>query len=196
MKESYQRGRGALEIIEEAFHLLRLASLTTLLTYYIGAAPFVLGLLYFWSDMSRGAFADERLGVETMGLTLVFFWMKGCQAIFARRLRGQILGRPTAALTFKRASQIAIIQAILQPLGLFLIPLAVLLLFPVAWVYGFYQSVTALGGLDEQNFGSVFRNSLKEAALWPVQNHYVIFMFSVFRLVVFLILLSGAVMIT
>src|SRR5436305_6586408 len=152
MKESYQRGTGALDLIEEAFHLVRLASLPTLLTYYIGAVPLVLGVLYFWSDMSRGAFADERLAFETVGLAFLFFWAKTWQAIFARRLRGQILGRALSRITFRQAGRMAITQAILQPLGLFLIPIALLLLFPIAWVYGFYQSVTALAGLDEQNF--------------------------------------------
>lgn len=195
MKEAYQRGRGALEIIEEAFHLLRLASLPTLLAYYIGAVPFVLGVLYFWSDMSRSAFADERLALETVGLAALFFWLKTWQAIFARQLRAQIVGHTPQSLSLRRAGQIAVIQAILQPLGLFLIPIALLLLFPIAWVYGFYQSVTALAGLEEQNFKSVVRNGLKQAALWPVQNNYVIFLFSAFGLFVFLNLLSGAVMI-
>src|SRR5256885_6526531 len=195
MKETYQRGRGAPDIIEEAFHLLRLASLPTLLAYYIGAVPFVLGVLYFWSDMSRGVFADERLALETIGLALLFFWLKTWQAIFARRLRAQIVGHAPPTLSLKRGGQIAVTQAILQPLGLFLIPIALLLLFPTAWVYGFYQSVTALGGLDEHNFESVFRNGLKQTALWPVQNNYVIFLFSAFGLFVFLNVLSGAVMI-
>src|SRR5438876_2612034 len=195
MKETYQRGRGALDIIEEAFHLLRLASLPTLLAYYIGAVPFVLGVLYFWSDMSRGVFADERLALETVGLALLFFWLKLWQAIFARRLRAQIVGHTPQSLSLKRAAQIAVTQAILQPLGLFLIPVALLLLFPIAWVYGFYQSVTALAALEEQDFKSVFRNGLKQAALWPVQNNYVIFLFSAFGLFVFLNVLSGAVMI-
>src|SRR5437762_2064002 len=106
MKETYERGRGALDVIEEAFHLLRLASLPMLLAYYIGAVPFVLGVLYFWSDMSRGAFADERLGAETAGLALLFFWMKTWQAIFARRLRAQITGYAPPRLTLKRAGQI------------------------------------------------------------------------------------------
>ena len=195
MKETYQRGRGALDIIEEAFHLLRLASLPTLLAYYLGAVPFVLGVLYFWSDMSRGAFADERLVPETVGVALLFFWLKTWQAIFARRLRAQIVAHMPQRLSIKRAAQTAVTQAILQPLGLFLIPIALLLLFPIAWVYGFYQSVTALAGLEEQNFKTVFRNGLKQAALWPVQNNYVIFLFSAFGLFVFLNLLSGEVMI-
>src|SRR5690606_36236920 len=35
--------KGALELLEEAVHLLRLAPLQTWLCYYIGALPFVLG---------------------------------------------------------------------------------------------------------------------------------------------------------
>src|SRR5205814_4723869 len=126
-----QRGRGALDIIEEAFHLLRLGSLPTLLAYYIGAVPFVLGMLYFWSDMSRGVFADERLALETAGLALLFFWLKLWQAIFARRLRAQVAGRAPQSFSVKRAGQMAVAQTILQPLGLFLIPIALLLLFPI-----------------------------------------------------------------
>src|SRR5258706_12478850 len=149
MKSSYQTGKGPIEIIEEGFHLLRLAPSSTLLTYYAGTAPFVLAVLFFWSDMSRGAFADERLPVETLGLALLFFWMKTWQALFARQLLAQVIGYPSTRLTFKPVAPITVGQAILHPTGLFLVPIAWLLLFPIAWVYGFYQSVTSLAGSEE-----------------------------------------------
>ena len=40
-----QFGKGAIELVEEATHLLRLAPASTLVSYYIGALPFILGFL-------------------------------------------------------------------------------------------------------------------------------------------------------
>src|SRR3954470_7060591 len=183
--------RGALEILEEAFHLIRMAPLSLLLTYYLGAIPFVLGLLFFWSDMSRGTFADDRLAIETIGLTLLFVWMKTWQALFARQLTGQIMRRPLEKLTAKKIASGVLAQAILQPSGLFLIPVALLLLFPIAWVYGFYQNVTALGGFD--NSGGLFRKSVRYSAIWPRQSNYIVFLFKAFGFFVFLNVFIGVV---
>ena len=54
---SGKRARGPFDLLEEATHLLRTAPAATLAVYYLGAVPFVLGLLYFWADMSRSPFA-------------------------------------------------------------------------------------------------------------------------------------------
>ena len=56
------------ELLEEAVHLVRLAPAGSLSAYYVGSLPFVLALLYFWADMSRSAFAGERLAAGAMGL--------------------------------------------------------------------------------------------------------------------------------
>jgi len=55
------RGRGAIEISEEAVSLLRAASSATIATYLAGAIPLALGVLFFWTDMARNPFAPERL---------------------------------------------------------------------------------------------------------------------------------------
>ena len=194
MKAKADRGRGPIEISEEAFHLLRMAPLSAFFAYYLGAIPFALALLYFWSDMSRGTFADERLAMETSGLTLLFIGMKCCQAIFARQLRAQLIGHPAPRLTFRKIWRIGINQAILQPLGLFLIPIALLLLFPIGWVYAFFQNATVLGGNDEYDLQEIVQKSLKQAALWPLQNNYLVFMFKGFSIFVLLNVGSGIVM--
>jgi hypothetical protein len=186
-----QTERGALEIIEEAFHLLRMAPLSLLLTYYLGAVPFVLGLLFFWSDMSRGAFADDRLAMETVTLAILFVWMKTWQAFFSRQLTGQITGRPPDKLTLTQIVGGIVTQTILQPSGLFLIPLAVLLLFPIAWVYSFYQNVTALGGFDDPR--KAFAKAARYSMTWPRQNHYIVFLFKGFGFFVFLNVVAGVV---
>ena len=52
-RSNRQLEKGAIDLIEEAVHLLRGAPLSVLAIYYMGALPFILSLLYFWADMSR-----------------------------------------------------------------------------------------------------------------------------------------------
>jgi hypothetical protein len=87
-------GDGALELIDEATHLLRAAPASTLAAYYIGSIPFVLGFLYFWADMSLSPFAGSRRAEMALAMAGLFLWMKFFQALFARRLRAQRSGEP------------------------------------------------------------------------------------------------------
>src|SRR5512140_68006 len=138
--EGTHQGKTAFEIIEEAVQLLRSHPANLLASYYIGSLPFVLGLLYFWTDMSRSAFANQHLAEAALGTALLFLWMKTWQAIFARRLLDALTGSP--ALRFREYPRVLLAQTALQPTGLFLIPLASIPLLPFAWVYAFYQDVT------------------------------------------------------
>src|SRR5258708_27717096 len=85
-----QPGKGAIELIEEAIHLLRSAPGPALAGYYVGALPFVLSLLYIWSDISRSPAASQHLPGAALGVAVLFVWMKLRQAIFARNLRSWI----------------------------------------------------------------------------------------------------------
>ena len=77
MNKSHKKHqKSAIRMIEEAVHILRCAPVALLSVYYIGSVPFVLGLLYFWADMSRGTFAGERCLGESLFLALLFPWMK------------------------------------------------------------------------------------------------------------------------
>ena len=69
MKPAQRRkqGRPALDLIEEAVHLLRTAPAGALAAYYLGALPFVLGLLFFWADMSTSAFARRHVAEAALG---------------------------------------------------------------------------------------------------------------------------------
>ena len=89
-KKSRQQDKGAIEIIEEGIHLLRLSPARPLAMYYIGSMPFILGLLYFWADMSRNAFAQEHCAAASFGLALLFIWMKCWHAMFASNIKALI----------------------------------------------------------------------------------------------------------
>src|SRR5207253_1825772 len=106
--ERRQVDKGAVELIEEAVHLLRRAPAASLALYYAGTLPFVLGLLYFWADMSRSPFAGQHLAEASLGVAGLFIWMKFCQAIFARRLRASMTGEPTPLLGLRRSARIVL----------------------------------------------------------------------------------------
>src|SRR6185369_11752656 len=89
-----QRGKNGIGLIEEATHLLRLAPAGAWASYYLGSLPFLLGLLYFWADMSRSPFAYQHLVGEAFGMSLLFIWMKCWQTVFARRLRAHLAREP------------------------------------------------------------------------------------------------------
>ena len=183
---SRQPGKGGLDLIDEAAHLLRAASSATLATYYLGAIPFVLGFLYFWTDMSRSPFANQHLAEAALATTALFIWMKFCQASFARRIRAQLAAEPMPRWSFRQTIRVLLTQAVIQPSGLFLIPLSLVLTLPFAWVYAFYQSVTAMADADSSESSKLIKRAWKQTALWTWQNHIGLIIALVFGVCVFL----------
>lgn len=195
------QGKGSLELIEEATQLVRTAPLAALASYYIGSLPFVLGALYFWGDMSQSAFADQHLVEAAFGLALLFVWMKFWQARFAGQLRlvtaglakreggdepnrnGSSVGgqNPVSRVLRVLASQLA-----LQPIGLFLISVAMVLTLPFGWVYAFFQNITVLADGEMADPVPLVRKAARLARLWPAQNHMALLILSGFGFFVFL----------
>src|SRR6266404_6114000 len=103
MKRTDQRveGKAGLELLEEATHLLRAAPLAGLASYYAGSLPAVLGLLYFWADMSRSPFAEGHLAGASFGLAALFLWMKFWQALLVRALKRALSGFPPVSLKLR-----------------------------------------------------------------------------------------------
>ena len=116
-----QDERSPVELVEEAVQLLRAAPGSALVGYYVGTLPFVLALLFFWSDMARSAFAYERLPAGVLGLSALFVWMKCWHGVFAQQLLAQLCGEPQARLRPAWLLRVALYQAIVQPLGLFIL---------------------------------------------------------------------------
>jgi hypothetical protein len=192
-KTSTLLGKGALELIEEAVHLLRQTPLSTLAAYYVGSLPFVIGFLFFWGDMSRSAFANGHCVSAAFGLSLLFFWMKSWQAIFVSHIRARLAGEMPAPWTRSRMTQLVVTQIALQPLGLFVLPIALVTTVPFGWAYAFFQNVTALWDREERKVGTVFSDALKQAMLWPGQNHLIISTLFLFGIFVFLNIASSLV---
>ena len=184
-RASRQQGKAAFDIIEESTHLLRTAPAATLAAYYLGSIPSVLGLLYFWADMSRSPFADQHLAGASLAAGLLFLWMKFWQAIFASHLRAQIAVEPVPRLNWRLCARIVLAQTISQPFGLFLIPLSLLPVIPFARIYGFFQNITALAGGHEGSAANLLKKSWRQAALWPRQIHFTLAIMAAFAFYVF-----------
>jgi len=188
MKSTRQRrqGRSSFDLIEEATHRLRTAPAATLAVYHLGAVPFVLGLLYFWADMSRSPFAGQHLIDAALGLAALFLWMKFWQVIFARHLRAQIAAEPIPRWTARRWGRVFLAQAFVQPTGLFVFPLSLIPALPAGSVYAFYQNATALDDGGPEGISKLLKKSAKQATLWPGQNHLVLAILAGFGFYVFL----------
>ena len=180
MKKSTQ-GKAVFDLIEEATHLLRTAPSGLLAFYYLGAVPFILGLLYFWADMSRNPFADQHLAEAALGTAALFLWMKFWQAIFARRVRAHIAAEPPPRLEARQLLRIAVTQTFLQSLGLFPIgiclagffyftPLGLTFAAALGAMLPFFHNVTALADGSDVSATSIFKKALRLSWIWPRQN--------------------------
>src|SRR5438067_818132 len=171
MNRRRRTAKTSLVMIEEAVHLLRSAPVSIVALYYVGSLPFVFAALFFWADMSRDPFAPRELVGGALGLAALFLWMKACQTVFTRHLRAIAASQPAPRFNLRSLASIFISQATVQPTGLFLLPLAFLILLPFGWVYAFYQNLTALAGGESQGLGRLMKKAQKQARMWSAQNH-------------------------
>lgn len=170
-KKSAQLGRSAIDLIEDAVHLLRTAPASVLLAYYVGAIPFALGLLFFWADMSCGAFAQRRCPASAFGMVILFVWLKCWQTVFTSALRAQLAAAPVSKWNLSRVLRLIFVQGIVQTSRLCILPVALIATIPFAWVLAFYENVTVLGDGSEPGVRAVLRRAAAQSQVWPKQNH-------------------------
>ena len=188
MNRKVQRtqGKDALEILEEAVHLLRRMPGRVFAAYYIGSATFVLAFLYFWADMSRGAFARSHIVEASLLMSLLFLWMKCWQAVFAAHVRSSLSGGAASTWPIRRILRLLMAQTAIQPAGLLILPVALLVTLPFGWVYAYYQNVTLFGNGEERDLKAVTRKAREQAKLFQKQNHVVLAVLALFGIFVFL----------
>ncbi|HSI14623.1 MAG TPA: hypothetical protein VK961_21405 [Chthoniobacter sp.] len=181
-----REGPAPLEWVETAVRLLRSAPPGALLCYYFGSATCLLGLLYFWADMSRGAFAAEHLAESALQAAGLYIWMKCWQAVFLAKLRAHLFMEAEQPWTMARIGRLILTQAALQPAGLFLRLIAANLLLPYIWTYSVFAGIAILGDGQEPSIRTVLRRSIREAGLWWRQTHLALLCLFGFALFVWL----------
>ena len=178
--------RSAILLLEEAVHVLRKAPLFLLSAYAIGTLPFVLALFYFWADMSRSADAQRYHAVASLGLALLYIWMKCWHVVFAARVKMKISGAPAPRWSYQRVLSLTATQALIHATAFFVLPLAAAAALPFGWCYAFYQNVTVEAANAVCDPKMLFKKAWSQARLWPRQNHILLSIFFVFGIVVFL----------
>ena len=167
-------GKPALDLVEEAIHLLRRSPFSVFSTYGIGTLPFLLGFLYFWTDMSQSAFAHSRCAEGALAVAALYLWMKCWHTVFANQLMTQVRAIEPTRWTFGPTTRMIATQCIVQPSSLFVIPVATVLTLPFGWAYAFYQNLSVLGDGAREDIGSVIRESVRQTRIWQAQNHGVV----------------------
>jgi hypothetical protein len=162
---------GAMELLDEAAHLLRARPAAFLFSYAAGTLPFVLGLLYFWGDMSTNAFGAEHLTASAFAMAALFVWMKVWHTRFSLLLHETASGIPMGPMSLGRWWKITATQTFLHATSLFVLPVAFLITLPAGYCVAFYHNVSLLGDGREESLFSVAEEAWAQARLWPGQNH-------------------------
>lgn len=172
MRRNSAKTMRGLDIVGEAVHVVSTVPTAVLAGYYAGSVPFVLAFLYFWSDMSRSAFAADRCLEASLILALLFIWMKSWQTFFVSAVSSHIRGRTEAPWDLPRVLRVVLLQTIVQPFGIVLIPIAMLV------TNAFFQAFSVLADGTNLDLRSALRRSWRQALLWPRQNLTVMWLVS------------------
>lgn len=185
----------ALSLLERAIFILHRNNRAALAEYYLGSLPFVLALLYFWSDMSRSPFAASYNAPAACGLTVLFVWMKIWHVKYCRRLWHALEGTAPRAWTWRRFLSVAARQTALHASAVVILPLAAILVIPSAWAYAFYQNLCVLEDGDTRSTRNLARRAMDQCLLWPGQNHLLLTIVTLFGLIVLLNLRMGLLLV-
>ena len=181
-----RREKSPIELYEEAVYLLRSAPAAVLASYYIGALPFILALLFFWADMTQNAVAYEHCAPASLVVALLFCWMIYWQSVFVRGLHSELSGAPRTSWFSRAMRRTGFLQVTLQPSKFFVLPAAALIVLPYAGVYSFYQNLMAITDDERISLPRAMRAARKQVTFWQGQNWIVLAILVLLNLVVFL----------
>jgi len=176
----------ALALVDQAAHVLRGLPAGTLALHYIGSVPFILGLIFFWSDMARGALAWERLFPGSLLMALLFLWMRCWQAVFCSRVRARLDLSPPLRWDAGAVSRLVRAQMIWSTLGLCALPLAFLMIFPYGYTRACYQNLCAQYAAESPPPRAVLRTASRQATTHLLQAYLLLPFLSLAAVVVFL----------
>lgn len=180
---------GCFDLVERAFQLVRRASFSVIALYYLGAVPFVLGLLFFLADMSASPFAIERCVGSSFGLGLLYIWMRVWQALYCRRLGGILTHQKSESLTVRQILRQVGLHTVYSSWGLILVPLSALMALPFGWVFAYFNNLCVVDAITVAPKEAATK-ARAMAMPWPKQNHLAIGLLLFFGYFVFLNIVS------
>jgi hypothetical protein len=137
---------GPISLLEDAAHLLRSASLDTLLCHWIGSAPLALFLLYFWNHVTHPPVPDVACAAESLAAALLLIWMNSWRSVFAGRLHASLSGAPVPRRGAREVWRLVSSQAALAATKPLLLPISFFAVFPFIGTVTFYRTASVLAG--------------------------------------------------
>lgn len=193
------RETGSVQILEEAFHLLRSADVSCFWVYYLGAVPFALGTLYFVADMSRSSLALRDAAFVAMVMTALYFWMRYCQAKFCAGLWATL--NPESGAERTRRGRFARVAALffLHACHLPVLVIATFFAIPLGWTIAAQQNFSVLA-LTQNPSGRPLRElllrSLRCAHHEWAQNHGILLIFFFISLFTWVNIVASCVLVS
>jgi hypothetical protein len=165
-KSSGSESLGAVDLLEEAVNLLRVAPLRALVFFYAASVPFVLGFIFFGREMGEEVVTSGDIGLWALVLACLLVVMKTGQSLFAADLLSVIRGTSPPTVSWKDWRRGLWRQAAWSSWSWPAYLVALFLVLPLGWIIAFFQGLVA---------GDGGRMSLRQvadnAARWPRQNH-------------------------
>lgn len=151
---------GTLRLTEESCALLKRAPAAAWAIYLAGAAPYGVGLIWFWLETTSSAYAKQNLGLTSLLMLMLFVWKQVTEAWFLGRLRATLGAQGALPV---RGAMLVLRQMALQPTAFLVLPLAAAAMYPLPHTLLFYRQFS-LGrsvreSLDSAQFGGA-------GALW------------------------------
>ena len=152
----------AIEIVEEAIHVLRGAGIRALALVWTGAIPFSVAVLLFWRDMTDYRRNAELCAWESLLLVVLLLWMNVWRGIFASTIYAQLAGKASSGSA--GWLRLVGVHLLLGNSKLLLIPLAAMVLLPVPGAVAFFRIASTVAAVDRNDFSKTVAKARKLAS--------------------------------
>lgn len=159
-----KRGR-AVSAAEDAVRLLRKAGFSFIALHWLGSIPFALGLLLFWSALTRGNMTNAECAEWSLAIAILYLSMNCWRAVFAGRLRRVLQGAPPQRATAAALARLVITQSFLGALKLVVWPFSLLIGFPFARTIAFLRYGAALSAREDLDGPELIAHAHRLSAL-------------------------------
>lgn len=140
-----------------------------------------MAFLFFWEEMTHSGLAAERVGVESLLLAVLLLAMFAAQSIFSVRLR-QLL-EPGATID---GTRLILLQCLIQPTKLIVLPATAVALLPFAPAAAFYQHCAALRAADVRTWRRAIGQAWRLTRRGTGQTWTAFGLFSIFGLLIWI----------
>ncbi len=170
--------RTAVELVEEALALLRRTP-SALAWHWLGAVPFWLGLLWYFTDMTHGALARQRCSFGALVVAVLYLWKRAAQSRAGAWLRAAAVDAVPPPWGWRDWRVILGLHARCSTWSLLAAGPAALAVAPFGWWLAWHESLATVCDRPSHDATDAVRRAWAAARTDPGQNHLAIGIFSI-----------------